>query len=179
MREFSLGGSAEFLAGAAIAGPQKKATRAALEIGARMIRDEAKRVLGTYEYNWPQLAQATQDDRVNLGFSANEPGLRTGEMKDSIGYTIISSEEAEIGSNDDKMVYFELGTNTQPPRPTLTTAAIRRGQDVADIAGFLVGSAVAGHSVDGEILKIAGHALHDLKESAKRVLENSDDESNK
>jgi hypothetical protein len=176
MREFSLGGFAEFLASAAIAGAEKKAKRTALEIGARMVRDEARSALGTYRYQWPQLAQATQDDRVQLGFSANEPGLRTGAMRDSIEYTIISSEEAEIGSNDDNMVYFELGTNTQPPRPTLTTAAIRRGQEIADVAGILVANAIAGHSVDAEILKIAGHALHDLKESAKKVLENGEEE---
>jgi hypothetical protein len=175
MREFSLGGFAAFLSGAAIAGATQEAKRTALEIGARMIRDEAKRVLGTYDYNWPQLAQRTQDNRVQLGFPANEPGLRTGAMRDSIEYTILSDEEAEIGSDDDNMVYFEIGTIKQPPRPTLTAAAIRKGQDVADIAGLLVGSALAGHSVTAEILKIAGHAAHDLKETAKELLENGEE----
>jgi hypothetical protein len=178
MPEFSLGGFAAFLSSAALAGAEKKATRTALEIGARMIRDEARSALGTYRYQWPQLAQATQDDRVLKGFAANEPGLRTGAMRDSIQYTVLSDEEAEIGSDDDSMVFFELGTVTQPPRPTLTTAAIHKGQDVADIAGFLVGSALAGHSVTEEILKIAGHAMHDLKETAKEVLE-GDEENGK
>lgn len=176
MREFSLGGFAAFLSGAAIAGATHEAKRTALEIGARMIRDEAKRVLGTYDYNWPQLAQRTQDNRVQLGFPANEPGLRTGAMRDSIEYTILSDDEAEIGSDDDNMVYFEIGTIKQPPRPTLTAAAIRKGQDVADIAGLLVGSALAGHSVTAEILKIAGHAAHDLKETAKELLENGEED---
>jgi hypothetical protein len=173
VREFSLGGFAAFLSGAAIAGAEKEARRTALEIGARMIQKEAKRVLGTYEYNWQQLAQRTQDDRVQLGFPANEPGLRTGEMRDSIEYTIISSEEADIGSNEDKMLYFEIGTVTQPARPTLTTAAIKKGQDVADIAGLIVGAALAGHSVTAEILKLAAHAGHDLKETFKELVENN------
>jgi hypothetical protein len=31
------------------------------------------RVIGTYDYKWPQLAPSTQEKRVSEGFSANEP----------------------------------------------------------------------------------------------------------
>ncbi|HEV2596232.1 MAG TPA: hypothetical protein VGU01_13635 [Sphingomicrobium sp.] len=112
--------------------------RETLEIAAEMIEAEAKRVIGSYDYEWPQLAEATQDDREKRGFSRNEPGLRTGEMRESIEHTIVSKDEAEIGSNDDNLVYFDLGTKTQPPRPVLEPAAIRKAPEIAAMTGEAV-----------------------------------------
>src|ERR1700735_5045577 len=58
-----------------------------------MIRDEAKAAIGTYKFRWPHLAESTQEDRLRKGFSEDEPGLRTGEMRESIEAKIVVDEE--------------------------------------------------------------------------------------
>jgi hypothetical protein len=76
--------------------------------------------MGTYDYDWPQLAESTQRERERLGFAANEPLLRTGDLRESIEYTVLPREAAvEIGSNDKIAVYQELGTSRIPPRSFL------------------------------------------------------------
>ena len=104
----------------------------AVEAAAEMIRDEAKAELGTYQeqegplLGWPELADSTKDDRVRLGYTENDPGLREGEMRESITCTA-RGNEAAVGSNDDKLVWFDQGTNTgQPPREVLARAAFRK-----------------------------------------------------
>ena len=124
----------------------------ALEKAAELVEREAKRELGNYQDSagpfgaWPELADRTQDDRVHKGFTANDPGLRTGEMRESIGHEV-GDKEAVIGSNDDHMVYFELGTENQPPRSVLGTALVRKAPDVARILGEGVVSALVGKGV--------------------------------
>lgn len=105
--------------------------RECLDNGAKVIQEESKRVLGTYDYGWPQLSTVTQDDREARGYTRNEPGLREGDMKDSIERTVISASEAQVGSNDDKMVYFDIGTPNQPPRPVFQPAAIAKEKEIA------------------------------------------------
>jgi hypothetical protein len=51
----------------------KRAEREILKITAQTVENEAKRVIGTYDYDWPQLAASTQAQRVRKGFPANEP----------------------------------------------------------------------------------------------------------
>ena len=72
----------------------------ALKLAAAMVTAEGKRVLGTYEYKWPQLQADTQAERVRLGFSPNEPLLRSGAMRDSISFVVtVPGKEAWVGSN--------------------------------------------------------------------------------
>lgn len=139
--EFSLVGFARFFV--ALHAEIEHAKHSALEKSAKIIEEEAKRVLGTYEYGWDQLAEATQEDRLSHGFSENEPGLRTGEMKESISHQVSFGfggleSEAEIGSNDINMLWFEQGTITQPPRPTLEGAAVRKAEEIARRYGVKV-----------------------------------------
>jgi HK97 gp10 family phage protein len=69
---------------------------------------------------WQELADFTKEDRLKQGYTENDPGLRSGEMRDSIGHALSTdSLEVQIGSNDQNMVYFELGTSKQPPRSVL------------------------------------------------------------
>src|ERR1700745_1703668 len=78
--------------------------------GAEAIRQQARNYTGPSEAGpqWPQLAQSTQKDRVKKGFAANEPLLRTGELRDSIEITIShDGMSAEIGSNNEKAVWHE------------------------------------------------------------------------
>jgi hypothetical protein len=124
----------------------------AMDRVAKIVEREAKKELGHYQdaaapfAGWADLAESTQDDRVKQGFSADEPGLRTGEMRDGIGHAS-DHESAVVGSNDDKMVYFELGTDKQPPRSVLGTAVVHKEHDIKAIVGGSVVSALIGKDV--------------------------------
>lgn len=175
MAEF--GSLAEFAAFAAIGGAMHRTVeageRVAIEAMAALICDEAKRVLGSYDYGWQQLAPSTQADRVQHGFPANEPLLRSGELRDSIDYTVISNHEAEVGSNLDVAVFQELGTIHIPPRSFLAAAAAHEGNDAAKVAGKIIAEAIrhAGQllHVETEIWRLAidiarelSKTLHDI-----------------
>lgn len=110
----------------------------ALEEAAKVVEKEAKRVIGTYDYGWPQLADATQEDRVQKGYTPNDPLLRSGELRDSIEHKVVSREEAHIGSNSDIAVYQELGTDHIPPRSFLAGAAAHKEKEVVDLIGHHV-----------------------------------------
>ena len=91
---------------------------------------EAKKVIGTYLYGWPQLAPSTQADRVHHGYAANEPLLRTGEMRDSIEHkTTIEpyGSAGVLGSYSLIALWQEMGTSRIPPRPFLGGAMMRAG----------------------------------------------------
>lgn len=105
-----------------------------LKRAALIVEKEAKRVIGTYDYGWPQLAASTQEDRVHKGFTANDPLLRTGEMRDSIAHTVLE-REAHVGSDEEKAVWQELGTDRIPARSFLAGAAMRKGPEVAAAIG--------------------------------------------
>jgi hypothetical protein len=93
MREFTLAGLAAFLA----VGIEEAhhAKREALERGAEIIETEAKRVIGTYDYDWPPLKEATQREREREGFAPNRPLLRTGDLKGSIKHQVYKGHEAD------------------------------------------------------------------------------------
>jgi hypothetical protein len=119
---------------------------AGLHAAGEMVEKEAKAEIGTYQRgntgpfgDWDELAAYTKEDRLKRGFSENDPGYRTGEMRDSIGHTV-HGESAHIGSNDDKLKWFELGTVgkagelAQPARSVLGVALFRHGRAAADLA---------------------------------------------
>lgn len=116
------------------------ACHAAVRAGAKIIEKEAKNEIGTYQLaagpfpEWPLLTVGTIEDRERQGYSASEPLLRTGEMRDSIG-TKAEGLEAVVGSNDDIAVYQEHGTATIPPRSFLGGAAFRMAPKVVEIIG--------------------------------------------
>lgn len=109
----------------------------ALEKSAQIIEDEAKRVIGTYEYGWPPLAAATLAQK-----RADTPLYETGEMRDSIThYTNRDELWAAVGSNNDKAVWQELGTFTAaglphiPPRSFLMGAAMHKEDEIHALCG--------------------------------------------
>jgi hypothetical protein len=173
MREFTLSSFAAFLTAELEHNTIEKAKEAALQMAAAAIAAEARRVLGTYDYQWPQLAPSTQAERVRAGYAANEPLLRRGELRDSIGFTIVKKGElAEIGSNDDVAVWQELGTTHIPPRSFLAGAAMHLEHDVVKACGKIVADAIrkAGHmNVEAEIWKIAIDVAKDLYKDAKET----------
>jgi hypothetical protein len=131
----------------------------AMERAARLVEARAKAEIGHYQTDtapfpaWAELADATKDDRERHGFTENDPGLRTGEMRDSIG-RVVDDHEAVIGSDDEKLVYFELGTVHQPPRSVLGAAAHQTAERVAEIVGAGVVKALVGENVVNGLLPI-------------------------
>lgn len=112
----------------------------ALEKAAVKVEKRAKAKIGKYQDTdgmhdaWPELADSTKADRVRKGFTENDPGLRTGDMRDSIEHKT-KQLEAVIGSNSDKLLYFELGTNKQPPRSVLGAALYQEMPEILKIVG--------------------------------------------
>jgi hypothetical protein len=155
-----------------------------IERGCQIIEKEAKASLGSYHRNWPQLAQSTQADRVRQGFPANEPGLRTGAMRDSIGHTVsVEGDQVVgvVGSNDDHLVWFELGTSRgEPPRPVLMGAAMRKEKQVVEMALGRVAAAFGGRGAAArEWRELAGavkHAAHAAKKLWYDAVQPDDDD---
>jgi hypothetical protein len=145
------------LLGAAASGMHEAETKA-LEKAAKVVEAEAKREIGEYQAGagpfaaWAELADYTKEDRLKRGYTENDPGLRTGEMRDGIGHAVHGSE-AVVGSNDDKLVWFELGRagvnggEPQPPRSVLGIAAVHKSKEVAHICGETVVMRIAGKTI--------------------------------
>ena len=149
MREFpNLGAFIAHLAQVQVAIPA--AERRGLRAGAELIRDEARAEIGTYQRAetglfapWRELADRTKADRLRLGFTENDPLLRTGDMRDSIHCTI-GTHAALIGSNSDVALWQEMGTEGPhpgmdgyhvSPRHFLGVAAFRKGEQAAALIG--------------------------------------------
>jgi hypothetical protein len=149
---------------AAFGETMKAANEAILTEWAVTVRDKAKAAIGTYRYKWPQLADATQREREQEGYTANEPLLRTGEMRDSISAMVqmysAQHGRAVVGSTSDIAVWQELGTSRGiPPRSFLYASAKRSEKDVKKIARKFVRAAWLSAGRDNEIL----HLLHAIK----------------
>lgn len=150
MKTFTPGGFAAQLARVAAELPVVEAV--ALNAAATVIEHAAKEEIGTYQRSamgpfdeWAELAESTKADRVHQGFTENDPGLRTGEMRDSISH-VVRGREAEIGSDDQNLVWFEMGTTKQPPRSVLGVAAHRNADRVVNLIGRAITSHIAGIS---------------------------------
>jgi len=159
MRDFTPEAFAAFLGEAALAVEHR--SRSALEEAARIVEHEAKTEIGHYQEQagpfvpWAELADATKDDRVRQGFTENDPGLRSGTMRDSINHRVEGSE-AHIGSDDQNLVYFELGTDKQPPRTVLAGALIRKTDEVVETLGRRFVASLTGDGVANEALPLDG-----------------------
>lgn len=128
----------------AAVGELDAAKHIAMEKACVLIEEEAKSAIGSYVYGWPQLAESTQEQRVALGFPANEPLLRTGELRDSIGHIVESGNLGFVGTNNKVAAWQEFGTAKIPPRPFLGGAVDAKGQEAADLFGVSVHAAITG-----------------------------------
>jgi len=114
---------AQHLGGTIVA--MEAARHRALDRGGEIIETEAKRVIGTYDYGWELLAESTLARK-----SADTPLLETGEMRDSISHQVVG-DSVQIGSDNQKAVWHELGTSRIPPRSFLMGAAMHVGKKAA------------------------------------------------
>jgi phage gpG-like protein len=179
----SIGGFTNFLTGELLVNADA-GRKEALEALARIIAAECRRVIGTYELGWEQLAEATQEERARLGYPPNEPLLREGTLRDSIGHEIVEPGKlAIVGSTSDIAVYQELGTSTIPARSFLAATAAQKGEAAAKIAGAIIAAAIADRRVLGGELRELFHILHRLghrlEEDARELLDNADKDEGK
>jgi hypothetical protein len=147
-----------------------------------MIAKQAKAQIGKQHEEWPPLTPETIADRVHRGFAPNQPLLRTGELRDSIEWTVQghgSQVEGEVGSNDPRAVYHELGTSRIPPRPFLVPSAIVCEPRIVKMAARMMVSTLGGggHNTRElrELLHLARHAWHQVKEDFEWLVEDEDE----
>lgn len=100
--------------------------KVALDKAGALLETEAKAVLGSYEYGWPSLTPET----IARKATGDSPLLETGELRDSIAHKVVDDKTCDMGSNNDKAVWHELGTTTIPPRSFLAETAIRHEGEV-------------------------------------------------
>lgn len=103
---------------------------ALLEAG-EIVRQEVFDAHGAYRYNWPALAPAT----VARKRTGDSPLLETGAKRASYGVNLIDDHTVEVGSNDPKATWHELGTSRVPPRPVLLPAVLAKEKEVAKHIG--------------------------------------------
>jgi hypothetical protein len=97
--------------------------RPRLEIGLDQVGEltttMAAHYLGTYQENWPSLAESTIASKT----TGDSPGLESGAMRDSLRHVVDPLLlEVTVGSSDKHALWFELGTAKQPPRSFLGLA---------------------------------------------------------
>src|ERR1019366_9872514 len=138
MKEFTIEGFADQLSSLASGMPLMEVE--VLEFFGITVEKAAKEKIGEYQDEagpfgaWSPLADSTKDDRVRKGYPEDEPGLRSGEMRDRIEHTVLPGIVV-IGSDDDHLLWFELGTTKQPPRSVLGGAAFEQTPLLLDAAG--------------------------------------------
>ena len=113
------------------------------------IEKTAKSEFGHYQREvgpfpaWEELTDYTKQERLDLGFTENDPLERTGELRDSISKEQHVLEGA-VGSTDERMVFHEFGTVDMPMRPVLGPAAFRNKAAIIKLVGAAVVSGIIG-----------------------------------
>lgn len=148
MKRFnSFGAFAAHLERLALAGPE--VVHFIADRAAEDIEKNAKGMLGEYQSAvgqfpaWEELAESTQAERARLGYSENDPGFSSGEAQASIG-RYVEHGHAVVGSSDQNLVWFDLGTSKQPPRPVFGPAAIHATPRIMAMAAWTTFAWVSG-----------------------------------
>ena len=105
-----------------------------VERACQIIQKKAQSAIGREHELWAPLAASTIADKASHGFPTPKPLLRTGQMRDSIEYTV-HGNEGWVGSNSPIAVYQELGTSRIPPRSFLVSAAISSEDKIHRMVG--------------------------------------------
>lgn len=119
-----------------IAGDMPDLEERALDAAGRRLRNAAQGYIGEYQGRvgpfpaWKPLADMTVEDRIAQGFTPDDPLLRTGEMRESIGYRV-EGRAVMVGSDDWVAYWQEFGTPTIPARSFLGRAVAEHGEDEA------------------------------------------------
>jgi hypothetical protein len=153
-----------------------------IERACRIVQKRAKAAIGRDHEMWPQLAAPTIADKKAHGFPTPKPLLRTGELRDSIEYTVNGNEGA-VGSDSQIAVYQELGTSRIPPRSFLVSSAIASEDKIHRMAAATAVAALSGHGRGArdvrEMLHLLHRAGHALKELGEDLAGDGDDGADK
>jgi phage gpG-like protein len=145
----------------------------------QLVCEAARDAIGKEHDYWPALQPETVAERLRAGYAADQPLLRTGELKNSISWRA-EGLTGLVGSDNDKAVYHELGTSSIPPRPFLVPAAQQMEHRIVDMAGRAAAAVIGGRGLHGsefsELVHLLKHAAHDVKEMATDVLEAGENE---
>ena len=107
------------------------------------IEETAKEEIGIYQpaYGafdaWAPLAESTKADRVRLGYSEDEPLLRSGELRDSIESEVVGLA-AIVGTRSEIGLWQEVGTTHIPPRPFIGPAYVRKIDPLREAMGVVI-----------------------------------------
>jgi hypothetical protein len=140
-----------------------------VEKACKIVQAKAKAAIGREHAEWPKLAESTLADKEHHGFPTPKPLLRTGEMRDSIEYTV-HGLEGSVGSNDPVAVYQELGTSRGlPPRSFLRSAAIASEDKIHRLAAATTIAALSGYGHHANELREMLHLLHQAGHALKEL----------
>ena len=117
-----------------------------MEAAGALFERTAKDMIGEEIEQWPDLAEATVEEKQRLGYSGRisptDPLYRTGELRTSIGHAI-DGNRVVLGSDDPIAEFHEFGTSRMPPRPFIGATVFREAHEAADlIANHELGAAV-------------------------------------
>jgi hypothetical protein len=152
-----------------------------IEQACKIVQAKAKAAIGKEHEMWAPLAESTIADKQQKGFPTPKPLLRTGELRDSIEYTVHGTEGA-VGSDLDRAVWQELGTSRIPPRSFLVSSAIASEEKIHRMAAATTIAALSGFGHGARdvremlhLLHQAGHALYELGEDLLHPESEDDD----
>ena len=114
------------------------------EIGV-IVKNKAKDMIGHEQPEFPPLSPVTKDDRVAHGYPENEPLLRDGYLKKSIGYNVkcgVREKSVMIGYKtgypcDSYAKAQEEGDGYIPARPLLKASYLREYKHIKFITSIL------------------------------------------
>lgn len=107
---------------------------------------------------WAPLADSTEAEKARLGYPANAPLLREGDLQESFTHEQ-DGDEGIVGSTDPIMEFHEFGTIKMPPRPVVGPALERNRERVEQLLARAVVDAILG----GQIDRVSGYFGEDIK----------------
>jgi HK97 gp10 family phage protein len=141
-----------------------------VERACQIVQKKAKAAIGREHEEWAPLAPSTLADKAKHGFATPKPLLRTGELRDSIEYTV-NGNEGCVGTDNKAAPFLEFGTSKMPPRSFLVSSAISSEDKIHRMAAAATIAALSGHGHGARdvremlhLLHQAGHALKELGE---------------
>lgn len=152
MRSFdSFGDFAEHLARIASAAPV--ALHRGVQDATEVVLEDARDEIGKYQDAiasdrggvglipaWEQLAPSTEKQKERAGYPLDAPLLASGGFRDKITKGVVGLQGV-VGTEDERGVWFEMGTPHMPPRAVFAPAAIR---NEAKVLRILAEAAMAG-----------------------------------
>lgn len=106
------------------------AITAGVHHAAVIITEEAKSQIGHPQSGWPPLADTTEKTKSAEGFATPDPLLRTGSLRDSIKYEAVG-HHATVSSDHTEAAIHEHGSDKVPPRPFISSAAMKKLPEIA------------------------------------------------